>query len=368
MKILYVIHGLPVGGAETLVVNYLIRLKQLGHEVGLVELRRVDTFLRDKLIENSIPVFSLMNELGLKEIIINKWYPIYWISRLNRIIKSFSPAVVHYHTRFEKMDKISFPANRSFLTFHARLDRLVNKKNFSVETLAILSNGGMTFVGISSTVCADIERMIPGAKIEIIPNGLDIQGIRKTYYDRNDLMRETNIPQDSYIIGQVGRFNKVKNHLFTIGLMPELLKKSPKCNLVFIGTGDEEEVRTLKEEAARLHVENHIVFLGQREDATALMTALDAIILPSFSESFSLVLVEAQAKGIRCVASDNVPEDVICNNNCFRLSLDAPKQQWADFLLGKTTRESCSDIMKFDIEKVIDRHISMYKGCNCLKN
>ena len=361
MKILYIIHGLPIGGAETLVVNYLIRLKESGHEVGLVELRRIDTFLRQRLVDNNVPIFSLMTKLGLKEKLVNKFYPRYWISQLNKAVERFSPDVVHFHTRMEDMDRISFPADLTFMTFHARLDRLVNKKNFSIDTLSRLATRGMTFVAISSTVHEDICRMIPEAKTVMIPNGVDLSAVRAANYNRKELCKNLGIHEESFLLGQVGRFNKIKNHKFTISLLPELIKREPKCQLLLVGTGSADEQNNIRKQATALNVEGHIKYLGQRDDATSLMSVFDALILPSFSESFSLVLIEAQAKGIRCVASDRVPEEVICNSNSFRLPLEAPQEMWCDYILGHQKEEHQRDIMAFDIGKVIENHIKNYE-------
>lgn len=116
----------------------------------------------------------------------------------------------------------------------------------------------------------------------------------------------------------------------------------------------------IKNEIAKYDLESHIHLMGLRKDATKIMSCFDTLVLPSLSESFSLVLIEAQANNVRCVASDAVPMDVICNANCFALSLSAPKQQWIDTVIGQNGSKKNRSLNLFDINTVVQKHIDLY--------
>ena len=90
------------------------------------------------------------------------------------------------------------------------------------------------------------------------------------------------------------------------------------------------------------------------------MSAFDAIIIPSFSESFSLAAVEAQALDIKCIASDNLPEEVFCNDNCIRLTLENDNEKWCDAILNNYRMHWKNNIEDFSIATVIDKTISYY--------
>ncbi|MNC37617.1 putative glycosyltransferase EpsF [compost metagenome] len=49
------------------------------------------------------------------------------------------------------------------------------------------------------------------------------------------------------------------------------------------------------------------MFLGKRSDVPQLMQVMDVFLLPSFFEGLGIVLIEAQAAGLRCIASKKVP-------------------------------------------------------------
>ena len=98
-----------------------------------------------------------------------------------------------------------------------------------------------------------------------------------------------------------------------------------------------------------------------RDDATAIISCLDVFILPSFSESFSLATIEAQALGIKCVVSETVPNEVICNSNCIRLSLNESNESWAESILIDSQNVCDGDIYKFDKKNVISQLIGLYE-------
>ena len=77
-------------------------------------------------------------------------------------------------------------------------------------------------------------------------------------------------------------------------------------------------------------------------------------------------MVEAQAHHIRCVASDTVPEEVICNDNCFALSINDSSEKWASLLLGTSVRkERVKSVADFDIKKIIGDTFALYQRYDC---
>jgi glycosyltransferase involved in cell wall biosynthesis len=259
------------------------------------------------------------------------------------------------------MDKMTFPLEKCAFTFHSRVERYFNNGPHVKPLFEHLSHSGLSFVAISSKLEEDIRKIYPSAKCVLIPNGVDMTTIARKRRCKSELRKELGIPEDAFAVGQVGRFDKVKNHLFTIDVFNIIVNKNDKAILVLIGTGTEQEIELIKSRIAYYNLQDHVIMLGLREDATSLMNCFDVLIHPSLSESFSLVLVEAQVNNIRCVASDAIPNEVICNKNCFQLSLDAPKEKWAELIMGKEESVGNSSISQFDINVVIDKHIELYK-------
>ena len=360
MRVIYIIHSLPVGGAETLVVNYILKLKQAGVDICLVEFYHTDSYLSTKIQDSGIPYYTLQKSNSRIKHLFQRFFYDDSLRKLNKIISDLQPDVIHYHTVFKNLDKVNFPKDKCVFTYHSRVERNFNVGSYVRPLIELLAQKGMKFIAISQLLHDDIDHFFPCAQIVDIPNGVDLEHIRTQKGKKKDLCEMLSIPEDSFIVGQVGRFNQVKNHLFTIHLFKDIIRKKENAHLVFVGTGNEGELRLIKNEIAKYDLESHVHLMGLRKDATKIMSCFDTLVLPSLSESFSLVLIEAQANNVRCVASDAVPMDVICNANCFALSLDASEQQWIDAVIGNDVRNESQPIERYSIEIVVKQHIDLY--------
>lgn len=64
---------------------------------------------------------------------------------------------------------------------------------------------------------------------------------------------------------------------------------------------------SLKEKCAKWGISDKVSFLGVRTDVSELMMAMDVFLMPSLYEGMPVVIVEAQASGLPCVISENIP-------------------------------------------------------------
>ena len=360
MRILYVIHNLVIGGAETVVVNYVLNLKERGEDVALLELSHKETFLAKKIREHDVPYYTLFDDRWYNKVI-RRVNHCYTLSHFNKALKDITPDVIHFHTVFYGMDKINFPINQCVFTFHSRVKRNFASARYRKPLMDRLVAKDIMLVAISSEIEKDINLYFKNAKSIIISNGLDLEEIRSKKTSKKVLCDELMIPKDSFLIGQVGRFHPVKNHSFTIELFSYIIRNYPNTYLLFVGTGNAKELQFIKKRIQELGLQNNIKLLGLRSDATSIMSCLDVLLMPSKSEALPLVMIEAQALGIRSVVSDSIPEDVICNTNCFRLSLDAPVDEWVSLVMGKSERKYSREIEDFGINRIIDKHLDVYK-------
>ena len=112
------------------------------------------------------------------------------------------------------------------------------------------------------------------------------------------LKKELNIPENKHVIIFVGNIIKRKN-VATILDGKKHLKSD--CTLVVVGDGP--LLSNLKEKAKDEEIRD-VIFTGARNDVADLIRISDILILPSFSESFGLVLIEALACGKPVIGSN----------------------------------------------------------------
>jgi len=109
---------------------------------------------------------------------------------------------------------------------------------------------------------------------------------------------ELNIPENKPIILFVGNIIKRKNVATIIEA-----KKQLKSNCVLVVVGGGPLLANLKEKVEDEGI-GDVIFTGPRNDVANIIRSSDILILPSYSESFGLVLIEALACGKPVIGSN----------------------------------------------------------------
>ena len=149
-------------------------------------------------------------------------------------------------------------------------------------------------------------------------------------------------------------------------ILKKVLKKKPNALLVFIGSGDTELM--VKQLAVENKVEDHIVFLGTRDDVNNFYSAFDCFVLPSRFEGLGIVAVEAQVNGVPSVLSDEIPDIVKINNNVVFVPLNKREVWIEEICISKLredgivrAREAGYDILSA-AEKLEEEYMDMVKN------
>jgi glycosyltransferase involved in cell wall biosynthesis len=110
------------------------------------------------------------------------------------------------------------------------------------------------------------------------------------------------------VLVTIARLTEQKGHRYLLQALPCLLESWPQLLCVFVGEGELRDA--LHRMAIDLGVERACRFVGVREDIAGILAAADLFVLPSLSEGFPFVLLEALAMGCPVVASrvNGVPE------------------------------------------------------------
>lgn len=195
--------------------------------------------------------------------------------------------------------------------------------------------------------------------VELIKNGIDLDKFNSATVDKSEFKEELNLPNDSFVIGNVARFEDQKNHLFLIDVFHEVTKLNKNAFLLLVGDGS---LRIdIEEKAKSLGVYNNIRLLGVRKDIPNLMKLMDVFVFPSKYEGLGIAIVEAQAAGLRCVVSDQVPNEVNLTGNVEFLDLNKSPEYWATNVLKQAKVKEIQDSMKsYDIKAVTKRMYDIY--------
>lgn len=134
--------------------------------------------------------------------------------------------------------------------------------------------------------------------------GIDLMAydIEKKDQFADEIKSKYNIPDDSIVIGFVGRLGKEKgcNELFSAYRI--LKKKYPNLTLLFVGPIEKEESITT-DLFEYFITESSIIKTNRVSDVAKHMAAMDLCVLPSYREGFGMSVVEASAMGVPVVAT-----------------------------------------------------------------
>ncbi len=129
-----------------------------------------------------------------------------------------------------------------------------------------------------------------------IPNGVDVASIAGA-----PLLK--GYPRPGKTVLFLGRYDEPRKGVSALlDALPKLVQHFPDVELLVVGHGDEDELRS-----AAGDLGSHLRFLGQVDDAgkASALRSADVYCAPHIGgESFGIVLVEAMAAGTAVVASD----------------------------------------------------------------
>lgn len=185
-----------------------------------------------------------------------------------------------------------------------------------------------------------------GKRCVVLNNAIDTKRFSYAYLSRQQMREYLHIHQDTLVIGHVGRFIEVKNHMFLIEVFEQIHKYNTDSVLLLVGDGPlRPRVEAL---IVQKNLQNSVIMTGVQNDVSMYNQAMDVLVMPSVFEGVPVSLVEAQAAGLPCCVSAGVPREAAITDLVQFKSLEEPADQWAQWVLERanTPRKDMSEEMK----------------------
>ncbi|MFJ7332563.1 glycosyltransferase [Streptomyces sp. NPDC101110] len=311
MRALHIITGLGVGGAEQ---QLRLLLRHLPVDCDVVTLTNPGAVAAG-LAADGVRVHHL-GMAGNRDLAA--------VPRLVRLIRRGGYQLVHTHLYraclYGRIAARLAGVRAVVATEHSLGDSQMEGRPLNAGVRALYLVGerfGRTTVAVSPTVAERLERWgVPGPRIEVVPNGIDVARFRYDPARRAETRRRLGLPDDAYVVGAVGRLAPGKR----FGTLIRALAHLPAdCRLLLVGAGPEEDV--LRRTARAAGVADRVLFTGERPyvpdgtpgpDLPSLTSAMDVLASPSPEEAFGLAVVEALAAGLpvlyaSCPALQDLP-------------------------------------------------------------
>lgn len=372
IRITHLITGLNTGGAEMMLYKVLSQMNRNTFRAEVISMLDAGT-LGEKIARLGVRVRTLNMRPGIPD------PRALW--RLVQLLKEQPPDLIQtwmYHANLMGGIAASLAQGIPIIwgIHHSNFDPQKSKRRtvWTMKAAALLSSR----IPRGIICCGEVPRQVhiqagyDAQKITVIPNGFDLAAFCPDPLARISVRRELGIPQEAPIIGLIARFHPKKDHRTFIEAAGLLHQHRPDAHFVLCGDGISPDNQELSQWIRQAGIGGYCKLLGVREDMPRLMAALDvAASSSSYGEGFPIVLGEAMACGVPCVATNVGDSALIIGSTGQIVPAQQPSslaQAWAEILglsaeqksqLGREARLRIE--RNFSLPVIVRRYENLYK-------
>jgi len=305
MKILYIISGLPTGGAEKMLYKLLSVIDRDIFEPIVISLTDYGS-LGNNIKNLNISVYKMEMNAGLPN-------P-FKVWRFIKLIRKINPELIQgwmYHGNLAALLAKWVLPNRVFLLWNIRHTPDDLKKEKSLTALVIRLGAKLSShpdgIIYNSKVSEQKHELLrfDNKNRSIIPNGFNSEQFKPFDNAKSKLRHSLGLKKDTLLIGLVARYHIMKDHVTFLHSAGKLNKTYPEIHFVLVGQGVDKNNHLLIKLIEDLGIMKNIHLLGKRMDVEEINAGLDiACSSSSWGESFSNAIGEAMACGIPCIVTD----------------------------------------------------------------
>jgi glycosyltransferase involved in cell wall biosynthesis len=302
VRVLWLIKGLGLGGAERLLVAALPHLNREEFEY------QVGYFLpwKDALVPS-------LEAAGLRVTCFDARWPISLgaVNRVYRHVRENDIDVVHTHLPWSGI--VGRVAGRLagvpalLYTEHGcwnrlnRITRAMNRWTLDWNDLSI---------AVSDEVRASMGN-VNGHAMRTIDNGIDCESLARTACERDAVCAEFGISSSHNLVIQVANLSPVKRHEVMLAAFARFAHEVPDSRLLLVGQLRDRKP-LLEKLATNLGIRDKVIITGPRTDVPRLVKAADIFAMSSESEGLPISLLEAMGLGkpVVCTAVGGIPKVV----------------------------------------------------------
>ena len=374
-QILHIISSLSAGGAEMMLYKLISNSRNgINHKVISLTSKGL---VAEKLKRLDVPVSNLKMSKNPQLLI--------KILGLRKHIKNYNPDIVQtwmYHSdllgglaaKLAGDYPVVWNIRHSNLNLEADKRTTIWTAKICAKLSGIIPQKIITCSKTAKQFHADLG--YDKSKIKVIPNGFDIDEFKSQDGAKTSLVEELSIPEDSFLIAMVARFNPQKDFetLFSAMefLRDEYFDLFKKTHLILCGNGITWDNDKLAEWIKKRELSKNVHLLGRRDDIPRIMAAVDINTLSSRSgEGFPNVIGEAMASETPCVVTDVGDAAFIVGDTGEVVAPRSPEklaESWKKMMelteteinkLGQKARQLILD--NFEIGKIADEYLDVYK-------
>jgi glycosyltransferase involved in cell wall biosynthesis len=221
-----------------------------------------------------------------------------------------------------------------------------------------------TFIVVSDSLKNKLirERGIDPDKVVRIYNGIELDkySLEDFKNSRQNIRREFNIDDNTYIIGAIGRFVWQKGFKYLIQAIPDVIRFYPDVKFLVVGDGPLKA--KLEALSMELGVKDKIIFTGFRNDIKRILSAIDILVIPSLKEGFPMITLEGMAMA-KPIIGTRIPgiEEQITDNETGILVADQDANSVARAITKLLDNRGLADTLGWNARGKVEKEFSVEK-------
>ena len=305
MKILFIISGLPTGGAEMMLYKLLLVINRDIFEPVVISLADYGN-LGNNIKNLNIPVYKMEMNAGFPN-------P-FKVWRFIKLIRKINPELIQgwmYYGNLAALLARWFLSKRVSQLWSIRHTPDDLKKEKRLTELVIRLGAKFSSypdrIIYNSNVSEQKHELLGynNKNKSIIPNGFNCEQFKPFDNAKSKLRHSLGLKEDTLLIGLVARYHIMKDHVTFLHSAGEVIKIYPKVHFVLVGSSIDKKNQKLVKQIKDLKLMKNVHLLGERKEMNEITAGLDiACSSSSWGEGFSNAIGEAMACGVPCVVTD----------------------------------------------------------------
>ena len=305
MKILHIISGLPIGGAEMMLFKLLSVIDRDIFEPVVISLTDYGS-LGNNIKKLNIPVYKMEMNAGFPNPF-KHWHFI-------KLIRKINPELIQgwmYHGNLAALLAKWVLPNYVSLLWNIRHTPDDLKKEKRTTAIVIRLGARLSAkpdqIIYNSNVSEQKHELLgyDNKNKSIIPNGFNCEQFKPFDNAKSKLRHSLGLKKDTLLIGLVARYHIMKDHVTFLHSAGKLNKTYPEIHFVLVGQDVDKNNHLLIKLIEDLKITENVHLLGKRIDVDEITAGLDiACSSSSWGEGFSNAIGEAMACGVPCVVTD----------------------------------------------------------------
>jgi len=300
MRILFVTTSMPVGGAETLLVNLVRGLDASRFAPEIACLKEPGPL--GELLSSDFPVHS--------NLLSNK-YDLRILPRLCKLLRKRKIDAVVTVGAGDKMFWGRLAARLAGVPVVVSALHSTGWPDSVGRLNRWLTPWTDAFIGVADAHAKHLvaQEGFPHDKVHTIFNGVDTS--RFAPGDSAAKRRELGLPIDAQVVGILAALRPEKNHELFLEGAKQIQRQLPAAHFLVVGDGPQRGA--LEKQANELGIASVTHFLGSRSDVPELLRTFDVLALTSHNEASPVSILEALSSAVPVVAAEvgSVPETVL---------------------------------------------------------